>query len=119
MPASRRYAQISPTGLYSRSPIINAVKKVSLFFDCFSQSERAGRPLFSMAGHFFPQVGGDFLDLGIALRKYKGKPPEAKNVIWEFRYGEIQRKTAGGGKFLRFGHFPIGKYKGKPPEAVL
>jgi len=28
-----------------------------------------------------------------------------------------ERKTAGGGKNLIFGHFPIGNYKGKPPEA--
>ncbi len=37
--------------------------------------------------------------------------------IWALPYREIQRKTAGGGKCLRFGHCPIGKYKGEPPEA--
>ena len=42
---------------------------------------------------------------------------EAIIEIWAFPYREIQRKTAGGGYFLRFGHFPIGKYKGEPPEA--
>ena len=36
--------------------------------------------------------------------------------IWAFPYREIQRKTAGGGNVLRFGHFPIAKCKGKPPR---
>ena len=134
--ASRLCDELSTSPSPSRHPT-RLWKKVSLFWLFFSiwkwrsatflsrsghflsQSGAAhfcssiSRPLFSLfflnpngpVGHFFSWLATFFLKL------------EAIIEIWALPYRKTQRKTAGGGNKLRFGHFPIGKYKGKPPEA--